>query len=375
VWAKRSNNDTTLNENSKRVRKEPKPLTAGRVIRRTFGVLLTLVLAVLVALVGVAYLFCKGPSPAARDLTVTTLLESGSLKFIPGLFLSAEEINDIVGSTSLQDMDTSVMDENLIDTQQASKEESKLDMDEVTIKEVSGRTYFGKLMIINDPSRVKVGTTYPFTVDGKDLDQIVEQSGAIGGVNGGLYINDPGHGGYPLGVVVSEGEIQNMDVGEVGLYLVGMDTNNLLQIIDIQGMSEDEVTALIAEKGIRDAVCFQDESSDANNHFVPLVINGEAREMGGLGSGANPRTAIGQRADGAILLLVTDGRGAQGHLGATASDLISIMQDNGAINAANLDGGSSSSMYYDGKYEMTSVTLYFSNASWRMPDAFVVEAR
>lgn len=72
---------------------------------------------------------------------------------------------------------------------------------------------------------------------------------------------------------------------------------------------------------------------------------------------------------------MTDGRGAQGHLGATASDLISIMQDNGAINAANLDGGSSSSMYYDGKYEMTSVTLYFSNASWRMPDAFVVEAR
>ncbi len=76
-----------------------------------------------------------------------------------------------------------------------------------------------------------------------------------------------------------------------------------------------------------DAVAFQEESSDSNNHFVPLIINNEARVLKGQGSGANPRTAIGQRADGAILLLVTDGRGASGHLGATASDLISVMQN------------------------------------------------
>ena len=46
----------------------------------------------------------------------------------------------------------------------------------------------------------------------------------------------------------------------------------------------------------------------------------------GKGSGANPRTAIGQKADGTVLLLVTDGRGASGHLGATAADLIKIMK-------------------------------------------------
>ena len=92
----------------------------------------------------------------------------------------------------------------------------------------------------------------------------------------------------------------------------------------------------------------------------------------GQGSGANPRTAIGQRADGAILLLVTDGRGASGHLGATASDLISVMQEYGAVNAANLDGGSSSTMVYNGGYEMTSVTFYYQNSSWKLPTAFVV---
>ena len=120
---------------------------------------------------------------------------------------------------------------------------------------------------------------------------------------------------------------------------------------------------------------FELESSDANNHFVSLISNGEAREFKGSGSGANPRTAIGQRADGAILLLVTDGRGASSHLGATASDLIGIMQEYGAVNAANLDGGSSSAMYYNGGYEMTSVTLYYSTSSWRLPTAFVVEGR
>ncbi|MDO4536863.1 MAG: phosphodiester glycosidase family protein [Coriobacteriales bacterium] len=317
----------------------------------------------------------KGPSPAARDLTVTTFLESGNMKFIPALFLSSEEISEIVNKTALGEMDTSVLDANLVDASQTGAQAAQLDPNGLEIVEVSGRNYFGKLMIVNDPSRVKVGTTYPFTEYGKNLDEIVTNSGGVAGVNGGLYDSLSLKGGYPWGVVISQGEVQYMDIDHDGLYIIGMDKNNLLQIIAIEGMSQAEVESLIAERGIRDCVCFQEEASDTNNHFVPLVINGEPRELGGLGSGANPRTVIGQRADGAILLLVTDGRGAQGHLGATASDLINIMIQHGAVNAANLDGGSSSCMYYNGAYEMTSVTLYYANASWLMPTAFVIEAR
>ena len=95
--------------------------------------------------------------------------------------------------------------------------------------------------------------------------------------------------------------------------------------------------------------------------------------MNGMGSGLNPRTAIGQRADGAVLLFVTDGRGKSGHLGASASDLIEVMRKFGAVNAANLDGGSSSCMYYEGEYLMTSVTFYYSNSSWKLPAGFVVK--
>jgi len=159
------------------------------------------------------------------------------------------------------------------------------------------------------------------------------------------------------------------------LYIIGFNHDNILIVDEITGKSANEVKAYVEEKGIRDAVSFQDEASDSNNHFVPLIINGEPRQLGGQGSGANPRTVIGQRKDGAVLLLVTDGRGTSGHLGATASDLINIMQDYGAVNAANLDGGSSTTMVYNGEYEMTSVTFYYQNSSWKLPDAFVVRPK
>ena len=159
----------------------------------------------------------------------------------------------------------------------------------------------------------------------------------------------------------------------VGLYLIGFDENNLLRIISLDGMNKAQVEELIKTEKIRDAVAFQEESSDKNNHFVKLIINGEKRELNGMGSGANPRTAIGQRKDGSVLILVTDGRGKNGHLGATASDIIDIMAEYGAVNAANLDGGSSSSLYYNHEYLMTSVTFYYANSSWRLPTAFVVK--
>ena len=158
-----------------------------------------------------------------------------------------------------------------------------------------------------------------------------------------------------------------------GLVLIGLTEGNILQIIDLKGMSAADTEKLIKEKKIRDAVCFQEEASVDNNHFVQLIINGKEREISGKGSGLNPRTAIGQRADGALLLLVTDGRGSNGHAGASAADLIEIMSRYGAVNAANLDGGSSTCMYYNGEYLQNSVTFYYSQSSWKLPCAFVIE--
>ena len=80
-----------------------------------------------------------------------------------------------------------------------------------------------------------------------------------------------------------------------------------------------------------------------------LIIYGKVQSFeSDLISGLNPRTAIGQRIDGAVLMLVVDGR-RMNSLGATYGDLADIMLDFGAVNASNLDGGSSTLMIYEGE--------------------------
>lgn len=312
------------------------------------------------------FLICHGPSASARNLFVTTILETGQLKFLASVFLSDSEISEIVSQNSLATMKEEV-DTGLITVDENTEKEL------IEIHKVSGNNFEGTMMIVNDPSKISLATTYPWSEYGKELDKLVTENNAIAGINGGLYYSDANKGGRPLGVTVSNGEIQDMSLGATGLHLIGFDEDNILRIIDISNMNRNEIKELITTEKIRDAVSFQEEASDSNNHFVKLIINGEKRELNGMGSGANPRTAIGQREDGSVLLLVTDGRGKNGHLGATAADLIEIMSEYGAINAANIDGGSSSTMYYNGEYLMDSVTFYYSNSSWRLPTAFIVK--
>lgn len=337
-----------------------------KILGKVFAFLGVTVGMVFVCLLLTITLICHGPSNSAKELFATTILETGQLKFLANVFLSKDEIESIVSKNSLQDMNVEI-DENLIKTNIDKTKEL------IEIHEVNGNNFEGKMMVVNDPSIISLATTYPWGEYGKELGVLTEDAGAIAGVNGGIYYSSGNKGGRPLGVTVSNGEIQDISLGLVGLYLIGFDENNLLRIISLDGMNKAQVEELIKIEKIRDAVAFQEESSDKNNHFVKLIINGEKRELNGMGSGANPRTAIGQRKDGSVLILVTDGRGKNGHLGATASDIIDIMAEYGAVNAANLDGGSSSSLYYNHEYLMTSVTFYYANSSWRLPTAFVVK--
>lgn len=337
-----------------------------KILAKVFAFVGVTVGMVFVCLLLTITLICHGPSNSAKELFATTILETGQLKFLANVFLSKDEIEGIVSKNSLQDMNVEI-DENLIKTNIDKTKEL------IEIHAVNGNNFEGKMMVVNDPSKISLATTYPWGEYGKELGVLTEDAGAIAGVNGGIYYSSGNKGGRPLGVTVSNGEIQDISLGLVGLYLIGFDENNLLRIISLDGMNKAQVEELIKTEKIRDAVAFQEESSDKNNHFVKLIINGEKRELNGMGSGANPRTAIGQRKDGSVLILVTDGRGKNGHLGATASDIIDIMAEYGAVNAANLDGGSSSSLYYNHEYLMTSVTFYYANSSWRLPTAFVVK--
>ena len=343
-------------------------------------VLLITAIFVLITLLITMRLICSDISEGAKELFATTILETGQMKFLAGMYLSNDEIQKLVNRNSVQAMSTEV-DTSLIKANSEKKDDNKVeeegfDKNGIKIEEISGNTFFAKMLIIKNPKQVFTGTTYPWSEYGMELEKLVKSNNAVAGVNGGLYYSYGNKGGKPLGVVVSKGQIQfNKPEGYKGLYLIGFDESNILRIINLEGKSASQTERIIKEEKIRDAVAFQEESSDANNHFVKLIVNGEERKLDGNGSGANPRTAIGQRADGAVLLLVTDGRGYSGHLGATASDLIRVMKKYGAVNAANLDGGSSSSMYYNGNYEMSSVTFYYANSSWKLPTGFVIKGK
>lgn len=350
----------------------------GKWTLRLLLMVVTLVVAIAIVLFATLKMLCSDTFPNVQNTFVTTILETGQLKFLASWFLSPEEIQAIVDQNSMKEFNVQV-DTNLIqpgsfgnvdvETGQVQEE-----MADIEIVEVAGSTFTGTMMIVKDPSRVSLATIYPWKEYGVTLDTLVKNNGAIGGINGGLYNSTNNSGGSPYGVIVSNGEIQHNKPREyAGLVLVGFTEDDILQIIDISKMSSQDVEDMVAEMKIRDAVTFQEEASDANNHFVQLVINGESREMNGMGSGLNPRTAIGQRADGAVLMFVTDGRGKSGHLGASCADLIAVMEEFDAVNAANLDGGSSSCMYYEGEYLMSSVTFYYTNSSWRLPAGFIVK--
>lgn len=358
----------------------------GTIVLRVVAMFMTFVLMIVLTLVISLKMICSDISPAAKNTFVTTLLETGQLKFLASMFVPEDEIQKIVDGNTMEEMkdevDSSLISININNAGQNNSGNSggtNADRPDIEVIEISGRTYYGTLLIIKDPSRVSLASIYKqngnsWPAQGVTLDKLVTDSGAVAGMNSGLYDSSNNSGGRPFGIVVADGEIQlNAPQSYEGLVLIGFDENHILQIIDVDGMTAAETKAMIEEKGIRDAVTFQEEATDKNNHFVKLVINGKAREMNGAGSGLNPRTCIGQCADGSILMLVTDGRGKDGHLGASASDLIGIMMEYGAVNAANLDGGSSSCMYYEDEYLMTSVTFYYSNESWRMPTAFVVK--
>ena len=338
---------------------------------------LAVVLTVVVVFAGTLFLslkmICGSTSPSAKRTFVTTLLETGQLKFLVSWFVPAAEVQEIVNGNSMVKLEEEV-DTGLITFEPFEDTQEEAEAQDLEVIELSGRSYTAKLIKVRDPSRISLATIYPWRETGVTLEELAKQSGAIAAINGGIYNSTNNSGGRPYGVIVSNGEIQYNKPNEYpGLVLVGFDNDNILQIIDVDGMTPAQLEALVEEKGIRDAVTFQEESSDANNHFVQLIINGNPRGMNGVGSGLNPRTAIGQCADGSVLLLVTDGRGKNGHLGASAADLIEIMTQYGAVNAANLDGGSSTCMYYNGEYLMTSVTFYYSNSSWKLPAGFIVK--
>ncbi|MBR1820997.1 MAG: phosphodiester glycosidase family protein, partial [Clostridia bacterium] len=330
---------------------------------------LTVIAVVLVAALGAGFVGFRGPSQSLGDLLTVSMLETSALKFVPRIYYSAAEVDAIIARNEVtetqEETDTSMIviagptaepGEEVAAQPTPPPENLVLSEDGIEVYEVHGATYNGWMMIVQDPSRVTVGVCRENfnSQPGMRLREIAERYGAVAAINGGGFSDGGGvgNGGKPLGLVVSDGKVLNKarPSSEHGV-VAGFNQDNVL----IVGKLTSEQAQ---EKGIRDALAFG----------PALVVNGEAAEVKGSSSGLNPRTAIGQRADGAVLMLVIDGRQASS-LGATYADMITVLLEYGAINAVNMDGGSSSLMYYKGEYLNKGVIL---TGDRDIPTGFVV---
>ena len=322
--------------------KETKKLKAVLGILGKIGiVLLETVLLVVFALYGVMYILAKGPSPTARDLFVLSVRETSAVGFLANLFFTDEQIAEIEQGDTMEEFDDT--DTSLIVIPTDPKEEGDTpkadawglvdeDGDGIIVETVKGEGFTGYMMVVLDPSRVVMGSKVEsFGHRGYTVAQMVEEFDAVAGINaGGFYVpNGQGNGSIADTMVVYGGEVYYPEFG-AGQGFVGIDDKNILHV----GRPS---VAEVKEKNIQYGVGFG----------PVLVANGEP--AGTFTSGVNPRTGIGQRSDGAILMLVIDGRQVSS-LGATYQDMTEVFLSYGAVNACNLDGGSSSMMWYQGDY-------------------------
>lgn len=220
---------------------------------------------------------------------------------------------------------------------------------------VAGDTWQGMMMVIPDPSRVFVGTPsdrYDGSA-GANAAKIASRYGALAAVNGAFFVDENyvGNGGTPIGVVFSEGTMK-FGSGDTVSNVMGFDVNNTF-------VCETMTGAQALARGIRDAVSCK----------PILVQNGQITNLNGASKTLmDARTAIGARADGAVLMLQVDGRMAHS-IGATTRDIAECMVAFGAVSAGNLDGGGSVSNYYNGGNLPGIVSSYGKR---RGPNAFCV---
>ena len=229
--------------------------------------------------------------------------------------------------------------------------------DGITVFRVSGPSYLGNVMLIEDASRISLQTKGAYGGGGGSaIGPIADRYGAVAALNGGGF-DDPegkGDGGTPEGYVISNGTI--VYGGGAGAYhMVGFNKENKL-VIGVMGPG----AAISA--GVRDAICLQPW------YGPTLIVNGEPRDLRAMTDTLDARTAMGQRADGTVVFATVNGRQGNSQ-GANFPDMVELMMFLDCENASCLDGGASTQMYYRGEYLNVSPTYYGQR---RVGNAFLV---
>lgn len=204
--------------------------------------------------------------------------------------------------------------------------------DGIYFKECSGEGWKGYLLLVEDPSRISLAQTSKQYNCGETVEMMVNKSGALFGINAGGFSDGPNYdsnGGTPAGLLIVGGKVVCPNYETDREYsTIGFNSDNVL-VLDHFSSKE------AINNNIRDCV-----------NFKPfLIVNGEKTIKEGSGGwGIAPRTAIGQTANGEVIFLCVDGRQIHS-IGSDLRDLQDTLYEEKCINAAMVDGGSSTVMY------------------------------
>ncbi|MEG2351237.1 MAG: phosphodiester glycosidase family protein [Bacilli bacterium] len=279
-----------------------------------------------------------GPYKNFREWLISTSMATMNHQYLCEWFYSNKEIKKVLKNNYVIEVDETT-DTDLIDVDKEihyKNEYEKQILDhqkdeEYKIIDLTVNGCNGHLVAIYDPSMVKVAVTRGLGSYGQYVTTMASNNNALVAVNGGGFF-DPGNsstGGWPTGITIANNKIvtdNNYSSYTQNGGLIGFNNDNVLVLMKTTTARE------AINNGIRDAVSW--------GPF--LIVNGKPSFIKGNGGwGYAARTAIGQREDGIVLLVVIDSNSTRTR-GADMVDLTEIMQNYGAVNAANLDGGTSS---------------------------------
>ncbi|MGV8982856.1 phosphodiester glycosidase family protein [Clostridium sp.] len=281
------------------------------------------------------YMLYYGPFKNAKTTVVGAAMTTLTLQRLATTFLSDAKIKEIMKDQSVE----TIAQANLDDKTSGVKVENK-DDNSIERYDIKGKKYSGYVLIISDPTRLKVGFSSKLGKEGELTSEIAKANNAVAAVNGGAFTDKAadvewaGTGANPTGIIMSNGKTEFSDIKNENekTEVVALTKEGKLLV------GRHSITEM-KKVGVTEALSFG----------PAMIVNGKKmiNNNSDGAMGIAPRTAIAQRQDGAIILLVIDGRQVNS-IGATLREVQDILYDEyGAYNATNLDGGSSSTMFYN----------------------------
>jgi len=310
----------------------------------------------------ICFFFMYGPISVVRDFYVSSALTSWSHRYFAYVFFSPEKVQEIASQNTVieneENSDASAIKiakiedtgvyESIYEEQILKKNKGN---DLYKIIKLDEPTYVAYITAVYDPTRVDLISANNLSWGGQEVQEMAKEHDALVAINGGsagIY----NRALVPRGIYMEDGKVL-FDSG----YAEKIISFNKDHVLVLSKMTSREAK----QAGIMDAVCFGPY----------LIVNGKPSEFRGDGGyGNRPRTAIGQRQDGIVLFVTVNGKA--GFNGTTMKDLTDIFIRYKAYNAANLDGGGSTTLVEKGELINNPAGWGYSGAR-HVANAFIVK--